>query len=105
MNGGAAFIFNHVARHEVTAVGCRVEQNIGRAAFNPAIQHRFQRLVIGIFAFKRKIIAEHQAAPRPRAQKAQQIRQGLDVFAVDFNQSKAARHFPVGCGMRGLHQR
>ena len=104
MDRGAPFILNHIARHQMPAVGSGVEQDIGRPAFNAAIQHGFQRLVIRIFPFKGQIITEHQAATRPRAQKAQQFRQGFDVLTMDFNQGQAARNFNIGSGMRGLHQ-
>ena len=70
MDRGATFILDHIARHQMPAVGSGVEQDIGGPTFNAAIQHGFQRLVIRIFPFKGQIITEHQAATRPRAQKA-----------------------------------
>ena len=66
VDGGRALVLDHVARHQVAAVGGGVEQHVLRPALDAAVEHRFQRLVVGVLALERQVVAEDQAAPRSR---------------------------------------
>jgi hypothetical protein len=48
----------------VTAVRCRVEYNVFRAAFDPAFEDSLQRLVRRIVGIERKIVAKNDEALR-----------------------------------------
>ena len=71
----------------------------------PPSEYRLQRLVVGILAFERQVVAQDQAAPRPAAQDIEQLGQRTDVLAVDLHQCEAAGQSGVGDRVHGLHQR
>ena len=65
-----ALVLDHLARHQVAAVGGGVEQDVVRPALDAAFEHRLQRLVGGVAAVEGEVVAEQQAAPRRAAQPA-----------------------------------
>ena len=92
---GGALVLDHVARHQVAAVGGGVEQHVVGPPLDAALQDRLQRLVVGILALERQVVAQDQAAARLAAQDVQQLRQRADVLAVDLDQRQAAGQLRV----------
>ena len=101
---GGAFVLDHVARHQVAAVGCRVEQHVVGPALDPTVQHRFQRLVVGILFLERQIVAQDQAAASLAAQHVQQVGQRADVLAMDLDQDQPTGAVRVGDRVQRLDQ-
>src|SRR3712207_9193375 len=60
-------------------------------ALDAALQHRLERFVRGVVAVEREVVAEHDEAVRVGAQQAHQLRKGLDVLAVDFDELHRTR--------------
>ena len=97
IDGGALFVLDHVAAHQMAAVGCGVEQHIGRAALDAAFQHGFQRFIGVVVGLEGQIVAKQDDALTVILQRRQQPGQGDDVLAVNFHQDqivgKLFRHF------------
>ncbi len=105
VNGGRAFIFDHVARHHVAAVRGGVENRVRRPAFDAAFEDGLERFVGGVVRFERKIVAKKDGAARALAQFRQQLRQRGYVLAVNFDEHQAARLAPVYRRVHGLDER
>ena len=77
-------------------------------ALDAAFEHRLERLVGGVVAVERQIVAEHEEAVRRAAQQRHQVGQALDVLAVDLDELQRRRSGAerrVDRGVRGLDQR
>ena len=109
-----ALVLDHVARHQVPAVAGGVEQDVVGATLDAAVEHGFQRLVVGILALEGKVVAKDQAAPRPgRAAGSEQVGQGAR-YPRGGSRSAPAPRSPrpfrsqrrrIGVGVDGFHQR
>src|ERR1700682_4503380 len=86
-------------------VGGRIEDDVLRPALYAALQRRLQRLVGGVVGVKRKIVAEQDEAMARIAQECHQLRQGLDVLAVNFDELQGLFRRLVHPGMHRLDQR
>ena len=78
----------------MAAVRGRVEQDVVGSAFNAAFEHGFQRLVAGVIAIKRQIIAENQEAERRVAQPVSYTH--LDVYKRQHQHRGSRRHVRQG---------
>ena len=102
---GRTLVLDHLARHQVAAVRCGVEQHIGRPTLDSALQHRLQRLVARVAAIERQIVAKQQEAPRAAAQPAEQRGQRGEVLAMDLDQRQAGpASRPAGLVDRRVHR-
>ena len=101
---GGALVLHHIPRHQVAAVGGRVEDHVVRAALDPALQHRLERFVGGIVVVEREIVAEDDGAPAAVFDDGEQRRQRVDVFAMNFDQQDLVGLALVDVGMRRLYQ-
>ncbi len=70
----------------MAAIRRGVEDDILGPAFDAAFEHRLERFVRSVFGVEREIVAEHDEALPGIAQKSHQLRQRLDILAVDFNE-------------------
>ena len=76
----------------------------------PPSEQRLERLVAGVVGIEGEVVAEHDEAPVRAADQRHQVRQALDVLAVDLDQLErpapaVARESGIDRGVRGLHQR
>src|ERR1700692_3079023 len=83
---GRTLVFHHVARQQMPAVGGGVQDHIVGPALDAAFQHRLQRLVGGVVAVERQVVAEHDEMKARAAQPRHQQRQALDILAMDLDQ-------------------
>ena len=104
VDGGRALVLDHVARHEMPAVRGGVEDDVVRPALDAALQRRLQRLVGGVAGVEGEVVAEEDEALRPVAQQRHQLRQRLDVLAVDLDQLQRRRAGRQLGGDRGMHR-
>ncbi len=102
---GRALVVDHVARHQMAAVGGGVEQDIVRPALEPALQHGLERLVAGVAGIEAEVVAEQEAAARLPGQQLEQEGQAVDVLAVDLDQGEAAGRGQVDPALDRLDQR
>ena len=108
IDGGRALVLDHVARHQMAAVGGGVEHDVVRPALDAAFEHRLQRLVGGVLAVEGEVVAEHHEAALGLADAREQRGQRGDVLAMDLDQRQRARraaHLAVHMGVDGLHDR
>ena len=103
---GRALVLDHVARHQVAAVGGGVEQHVVRPALDAAVQHRFQRLVVGVLPLERQVVAQDQAAPCPAPRStfssSGRVRMSSRWISISARLPGCSR---VGHGVGRLHQR
>src|SRR5271154_3278456 len=58
IDGASALVFHHLARHKVAPVRGRIEEDVGRPAFDAALECGFKRLIRGVAGVEREIVAE-----------------------------------------------
>ena len=58
IDGARALVLHHLARHQVAAVRGGVEEHVGGAALDAALERRLQRLVGRVAGVERKVVAE-----------------------------------------------
>ncbi len=76
----------------------------------PPSEQRLERLVGGVLGVERQVVAEHDEAVMRAANNPHQVRQALDILAMDLDELERgafgmAREFGVDAGVRRLHQR
>ena len=75
----------------MAAVRGGIEQGIGRAAFEAAVENRFEGFVAGFVAVEAQVVAIDDEAFGAVHEKAQKNGQGGDVLAGDFDEDEAGK--------------
>ncbi len=60
IDGGRTLVFDDVARHQVTAVGCGIEDDIIRTPFDAAFKDRLEGLVGGIGRLEGEVVTKKE---------------------------------------------
>ena len=89
----------------MAAVRGRIKQHIGGAAFNAAVEHGLERFVARVVMVERQVIAKDEDALGAAPKLRHELRQALDVLALDFDEDKAAGRVTVDRRMGGFDQR
>ena len=87
---GRPLIVDHVARQQMPAVRRGVEDDIGRTALDAAFERGLERFVGRVVVVEGQVVAKQDEAVGRCLQDRHQLRQRVDVLAVDLDQLERA---------------